>query len=51
MHGGSVPDGLGAFAAQIGGAPVVKAAWRVFLLGALALGITASVGKLFGAVL
>jgi VIT1/CCC1 family predicted Fe2+/Mn2+ transporter len=43
--------GLGAFAAQIGGAPVVKAALRVFLFGALAMGITAGVGKLFGAVL
>jgi VIT1/CCC1 family predicted Fe2+/Mn2+ transporter len=43
--------GLGAFSAQIGGAPVVKAALRVFLFGALAMGITAGVGKLFGAVL
>ena len=43
--------GLGAFAAQIGGAPVGKAALRVFLFGALAMGITAGAGKLFGAVL
>jgi VIT1/CCC1 family predicted Fe2+/Mn2+ transporter len=43
--------GLGAFSAQIGGAPVVKAALRVFLFGALAMGITAGVGRLFGAVL
>jgi VIT1/CCC1 family predicted Fe2+/Mn2+ transporter len=43
--------GLGGFSAQIGGAPVRKAALRVFLFGALALGITAGVGRLVGAVL
>ncbi len=41
---------LGALAARTGGAPVLKASLRVALLGALAMGITAGVGRLFGAV-
>jgi VIT1/CCC1 family predicted Fe2+/Mn2+ transporter len=41
---------LGVLAARAGGAPVAKAAARVTLWGALAMGITALVGALFGAV-
>lgn len=41
---------LGALAARAGGAPVATAAWRVTFWGALAMGITAGVGALFGAV-
>lgn len=41
---------LGALAARAGGAPVVKAAARVAFWGALAMGLTAGVGKLFGTV-
>ena len=41
---------LGALAARAGGAPVLKAALRVAFWGALAMAITAGVGKLFGAV-
>jgi vacuolar iron transporter family protein len=32
-----------------GGAPVLKASMRVAFWGALAMGITAAVGKVFGA--
>ena len=42
---------LGALAARTGGAPVLRASVRVALLGALAMALTAGVGKLFGAVL
>lgn len=41
---------LGAISARTGGAPVVKAAARVAFWGALAMGLTAGVGKLFGTV-
>lgn len=41
---------LGAVAARSGGAPVLAGAWRVTFWGALAMGITAGVGALFGAV-
>jgi len=41
---------LGAAGAKIGGAPVAKAALRVTLWGALAMALTAAVGKMFGAV-
>lgn len=41
---------LGAMAARAGGAPVLTGAWRVTFWGALAMAITAGVGKLFGAV-
>ncbi len=41
---------LGAIAAQVGGARVLAGAWRVFFWGALAMGITAAVGSMFGAV-
>lgn len=41
---------LGGFGAQAGGAPVIKAALRVTFWGALAMGLTAGVGALFGAV-
>ena len=39
---------LGAVSAQAGGASVSSAAWRVTFWGALAMGITAGVGALFG---
>lgn len=39
---------LGATAAKAGGASLVKGAWRVSFWGALAIGITAGVGALFG---
>jgi len=42
--------GLGATSARVGGAPVVKGAWRVALWGAIAMAITAGAGALFGAV-
>ncbi len=41
---------LGAISARTGGAPVIKAAARVAFWGALAMGLTAGVGKLFGTV-
>ena len=41
---------LGARAARTGGAPVAIAAWRVTFWGALAMGLTAGVGALFGTV-
>jgi VIT1/CCC1 family predicted Fe2+/Mn2+ transporter len=40
--------GLGVLAARAGGAPVMKAALRVTFWGALAMGLTAGVGALFG---
>jgi VIT1/CCC1 family predicted Fe2+/Mn2+ transporter len=39
---------LGATAAYAGGAPVAKGAIRVAFWGALAMGLTAGVGRLFG---
>jgi VIT1/CCC1 family predicted Fe2+/Mn2+ transporter len=39
---------LGALAASTGGAPILRASLRVVFWGALAMGITAGVGKLFG---
>jgi VIT1/CCC1 family predicted Fe2+/Mn2+ transporter len=45
-----VLTGLGALAAYAGGAPVGRGAGRMLLWGALALGLTALVGKMFGAV-
>ncbi|KAF2406726.1 Predicted Fe2+/Mn2+ transporter, VIT1/CCC1 family [Pseudomonas antarctica] len=41
---------LGAVAAKAGGAPLLAGAWRVTFWGALAMIITALVGRLFGAV-
>jgi VIT1/CCC1 family predicted Fe2+/Mn2+ transporter len=41
---------LGVLAARTGGAPVLKAALRVTFWGALAMGLTAAVGALFGTV-
>lgn len=41
---------LGAVAARAGGASLLTGAWRVTLWGVLAMGITALVGSLFGAV-
>jgi VIT1/CCC1 family predicted Fe2+/Mn2+ transporter len=40
---------LGGTAAYAGGAPIAKGAMRVAFWGALAMGLTASVGRLFGA--
>jgi VIT1/CCC1 family predicted Fe2+/Mn2+ transporter len=45
-----VLSGLGALAAHAGGAPIWRAAARMLLWGALALGLTALVGRLFGPV-
>jgi VIT1/CCC1 family predicted Fe2+/Mn2+ transporter len=41
---------LGALSARTGGAPVLRASVRVAFWGALAMGLTAAVGRLFGAV-
>ena len=41
---------LGALSARTGGAPVLRAAARVAFWGALAMGLTAAVGRLFGTV-
>ena len=41
---------LGALSARTGGAPALKAAARVAFWGALAMGLTAGVGRLFGTV-
>jgi len=41
---------LGTIAASAGGASMVRGALRVTFWGALAMGLTALVGKLFGAV-
>jgi vacuolar iron transporter family protein len=40
---------LGVMGARVGGAPIIKAAFRVTLWGALAMAITAAAGALFGA--
>jgi VIT1/CCC1 family predicted Fe2+/Mn2+ transporter len=40
---------LGGLAAFVGGANAIKGAWRVTFWGALAMGLTAGVGRLFGA--
>lgn len=42
---------LGALAARTGGAPVLGASLRVVFWGALAMGLTAGAGKLFGSVM
>jgi len=39
---------LGSLSAKVGGAPVIKAAFRVTFWGALAMALTAGVGALFG---
>jgi VIT1/CCC1 family predicted Fe2+/Mn2+ transporter len=39
---------LGAIGARAGGAGVARAIWRVAFWGALAMGVTAGVGALFG---
>jgi len=39
---------LGALAARVGGADVLKGAWRVVFWGALAMAVTAGVGTVFG---
>ncbi len=41
---------LGGLAARVGGAPVMKGAMRVTFWGALAMALTAGIGKLFGTV-
>lgn len=40
--------GLGALGAQLGGAPKLRATVRVTLGGALAMGLTAAIGRVFG---
>jgi len=40
--------GLGALAARLGGAPILRGAVRVAFWGAVAMGVTALVGKVFG---
>jgi len=42
--------GLGAASAQVGGARVWNGTWRVAFWGAIAMGVTAGAGALFGAV-
>ena len=42
--------GLGAISARVGGAPVLRAALRVCFWGALAMALTAVIGRAFGAV-
>ena len=42
---------LGAFGGHIGGAPLLRASLRVTLGGALAMAVTAAIGRLFGATL
>ncbi len=42
--------GLGLLGAKAGGAPLLRAAWRVGFWGALAMGITAGIGRLFGTI-
>jgi VIT1/CCC1 family predicted Fe2+/Mn2+ transporter len=41
---------LGALAARVGGAPIWPGALRVTFWGALAMGVTAGVGALFGTI-
>lgn len=41
---------LGVVAARVGGAPVMKSAVRVVFWGAIAMGLTAAVGALFGTI-
>lgn len=41
--------GLGAISARVGGAPVWNGTWRVAFWGAVAMGVTAAAGALFGA--
>lgn len=41
---------LGAIAARIGGAPLIRGAVRVAFWGAVAMGCTAAIGRLFGSV-
>jgi VIT1/CCC1 family predicted Fe2+/Mn2+ transporter len=42
--------GLGIISARVGGSNALVAAWRVAFWGALAMGITAGAGVVFGAV-
>jgi vacuolar iron transporter family protein len=39
---------LGAFGGHLGGASLGRAAWRVTIGGAVAMGVTAAIGRLFG---
>lgn len=45
-----VLTGLGGLAARAGGAPVLRSSLRVVFWGALAMALTAGVGRLFGAI-
>jgi vacuolar iron transporter family protein len=42
--------GLGAFGGHLGGAPLGRAALRVTIGGALAMAVTAAIGRIFGVV-
>ena len=42
---------LGAVAARTGGASMATGAWRVTFWGALAMGLTAGIGRVFGVML
>jgi VIT1/CCC1 family predicted Fe2+/Mn2+ transporter len=42
--------GLGAFGGQLGGAPMGRAALRVTIGGAMAMAVTAAIGRIFGVV-
>jgi VIT1/CCC1 family predicted Fe2+/Mn2+ transporter len=48
LHAAVLGANDGIVSARLGGAPVFKAAARVAFWGALAMGITAAVGALFG---
>lgn len=39
---------LGAFGGYLGGAPITRAAWRVTIGGALAMAVTAAIGRIVG---
>ena len=39
---------LGAIAARVGSASAVKGAWRVTFWGAIAMALTAAIGRAFG---
>jgi VIT1/CCC1 family predicted Fe2+/Mn2+ transporter len=42
---------LGAFGGRLGGAPLGRAALRVIIGGALAMAVTAAIGRIFGVAL
>ena len=50
VHAGLVPEWTPRVAARLGGAPLIRGAVRVAFWGAVAMGCTALVGRLFGTV-